>query len=148
MRRFFVEDDAHDAVLKTLNFQGPEIQKCNGRGNTITQTLDKEYQSVGFIDRDNGITDSRLFNTQWEKEDDFNYAVKGNKLFICFTINVEDWLERAANQFHISLSGSATGLHGKISSRSPEARKFLEGIRDCENSPMIILRNVIRNHLG
>lgn len=146
MRRFFVEDAAHDAVLKTLNFLGPEIQKCNGRGNTITQTLEKDYPSVGLIDKDNGVTDSRLANVNWESDDDFTYSVLGNKLFICFTVNVEDWLERAANSFHLELPDNSN-LHGSITSSSNKARKFLESLRDNNDSPLMILRAVIRKHI-
>jgi hypothetical protein len=82
MKRFFVEDAAHDAILKQLQFAGNEIEKCGGQGNTIVFALAaKQLKNVGLIDRDKGTTNSKLTDVKWMREDDFDYGVLNTTLF-------------------------------------------------------------------
>ena len=148
MAQFFVEDAAHDAVLKTLHFQGNEIRICFGKPKVISLTLG-ESQSIGLIDEDDSTTRPELGNIGWKEDDDFNYSIVDGKMFIRFSNNVEDWLTRVSKEAHINFPGNPGDLHGKIKSNNHEARQFLEALRDSSaNSPLQILRKLIRNHLG
>lgn len=147
MAQFFVEDAAHDAVLKTIHFSKPEIRICSGQARVISLTLN-EQKSIGFIDEDKGIVRPELKDVQWKNEDDFTYGKKDDKLFVRFSKNVEEWLVRIAAESKTALPGNSPHFHGQIKSENPAARKFLETLRDSsKDSPFQLLRKVIKEHL-
>jgi hypothetical protein len=156
MKKFFVEDAAHDAILKILGKPGLEIQISKGRARVITLTLASENPSIGFIDHDNGA-DGRLMNVTWQSTDDFNHCQVDGKLFIKYQKNVEEWLYRISkeckvdvNDNEIKLSSNPVEWHlnQKINSSSQNARIFLQKILDYKNSPLKLLREVIEGYLA
>lgn len=147
MAQFFVEDAAHDAVLKAISYPKTEIRICSGQAKVISLTL-KEQKSIGFIDADKGAVRPELKDAEWKKEDDFTYATVGSNLFIRFTKNVEEWLVRIAQEKKIEMPGKTPLLHGSIKSESHAARTFLKSLRDKGNdSPLLLLRKIIRQHV-
>ncbi len=147
MAQFFVEDAAHDAVLKTIHYSKPEILICSGKAKVISRTLG-EQKSIGLIDEDNSAARPELKEAKWKKEDDFTYAALGSNLFIRFSKNVEEWLVRIAAESKTTLPGNSPRFHGQIKSENHTARKFLETLRDSsKNSPFELLRKIIKEHL-
>jgi|GEM_PF-2771488 len=147
MAQFFVEDAAHDAVLKTIYYSKSEIRICSGKAKVISLTL-SENRSIGLIDEDNSATRPELKAAQWKKEDDFTYSTIGDKLFIRFTKNVEEWLIRIAHEKKITFSGNITRFYGQIKSENHSARQFLESLRNSSNdSPLLLLKKIIKEHL-
>jgi hypothetical protein len=147
MIRFYVEDAAHDAVLKSLNFQGSEIQQCTGRARTITLAIQSK-KSVGLIDDDNGIDKSNLKGVKWKVEDDFKYSTDNDTLFILFSRNVEDWLDRSVNQYKVEMPDNFKITHGSIVSKNENSRKLLQKLIDAKPQPssLVMLKNLIRQY--
>jgi hypothetical protein len=146
MAKFFVEDAAHDAVLKILGRAKTEIQISKGRARVISLTLGSQ-NSIGFIDDDNNV-DSRLANVQWQSTDDFKHCMHSGKIFIKFEKNVEQWLNRIAKQCKVDV-GKLTNdpedwhLNQRIVASNHDARQFLQKILDAKNSPLKLLKEVI-----